>query len=212
VARTQLTSANVRQMNFLAHLLLAGDDEGLRLGAMLGDFVRGDLDNAAIPDAVRKGILLHRHIDQYIDSLDEVALLRQRFESPFRRYSGIIIDLALDHELALRWENHSGVSLRQFDRDVRDMLARHDALLPEGLRSFMRYADRRGLFAAYRDEAEILFSLHGVGRRLSRPNPLHRVEEVWTEIKPATSRAFSAIFSQVQQSVSDWCKNYQTGQ
>ena len=25
-------------MNFLAHLVLAGDDDGLRLGAMLGDF------------------------------------------------------------------------------------------------------------------------------------------------------------------------------
>ncbi len=191
-------------MNFLAHLLLAGDDEGLRLGAMLGDFIRGHVENSCIPDTVRRGVLLHRHIDQFIDSLTEVAHLRKQFEPPFRRYSGIIIDLAFDHELALHWEEYATVTLEQFDRDVRDMLARHQAILPEDLLALMRYADRRGLFAAYRDEAEIIFSLQGIGRRLSRANPLHRVAEIWSGMKPALGQAFTTVFPQVQQAVSVW--------
>jgi len=194
-------------MNFLAHLLLAGDDEGLRLGAMLGDFVRGKRVLETFPEDVRLGIELHRHIDQFTDSSPDIANLRRYFPAPFRRYSGIIIDLAYDHELARRWENYSKQSLESFDRDVRLMLARHDALLPDRLRGFMRYADRRGLFASYRDETEILLSLAGIGTRLSRPNPLDRVEEIWPELAPRFSASFKYVFIQIQSEVADWLKS-----
>jgi acyl carrier protein phosphodiesterase len=191
-------------MNFLAHLLLAGNDEGLRLGAMLGDFVRGRPENTRIPLDARRGVVLHRHIDQYIDALPQVADLRSQFDSPFRRYSGIIIDLAFDHELTLRWDQYSDISLEQFDLDVRGLLSKHEAWLPEKLISFMRYADQHKLFSSYRDEAEILISLRGIGTRLSRANPLHRVGEIWDDVKPALSEGFEAVFPLVQLEVSDW--------
>jgi len=200
------TSVKVRAMNFLAHLLLAGDDEGLRLGAMLGDFVRGNPRNLNLPAETHKGILLHRFIDQHIDSLPEASHLREQFLPPFRRYAGIIIDLAFDHELALRWAEYSSCTLEQFDSEVRELLARHQEILPKELQAFMRYADKRGLFATYREENEILFSLHGLGRRLSRSNPLHRVGEIWHELKPALSGGFASVFPRMQQDVAAWLR------
>lgn len=197
-------------MNFLAHLVLAGDDEALRLGALLGDFVRGRAALAAFAPAVRHGILLHRHIDAYTDGLPEIAALREWFSSPFRRYAGIIIDLAIDHELARRWRDHHEQPLAEFDRDVRRMLARHEGVLPVRLRRFMDYADRRGLFATYRDHAEVLHSLRGIGRRLSRPNPLHRAEEIWPELQPLLAANFSAIFRQAQSDVAAWLNSRST--
>lgn len=197
-------SVMVRAMNFLAHLYLAGDDEGLRLGAMLGDFVRGNVADMPLPRQVLRGILLHRHIDQYIDSLPEVAALRERFAAPFRRYAGIIIDLAFDHELAAHWNAWSSVTLEDFDREIRRLLDEHAESVPETLRRFMKYADRRGLFAAYRDESEILYSLRGVGTRLSKPNPLHRVGEIWPELRPWCGECFNRVFPQVQKRVGDW--------
>jgi acyl carrier protein phosphodiesterase len=197
-------------MNFLAHLYLAGDSEGLRLGAMLGDFIRGRQAMAAFPPEVRTGIELHRHIDQFVDSLPDVANLRKRFPKPFRRYSGIIIDLAYDRELALKWDQYSGESLEQFDQQVRLLLAANEEYIPDGLRGFMNYADKRGLFAAYRSKSEILHSLKGVGTRLSRPNPLHRVDEIWDELAPRFSSSFELVFLQVQSGVADWLKSRST--
>ena len=194
-------------MNFLAHLLLAGDSEPLRLGAMLGDFVRGSADLEPFSPGIRDGIRLHRHIDAQTDALDEIVTLRSWFAPPFRRYAGIIIDLALDHELARNWHHHSPIALERFDRDVRDMLARHDEIIPERLRRFMDYADRRGLFAAYRDENEILHSLRGIGRRLTRPNPLHRVGEIWSDFEPLAAANFAAVFLQIQSEVAEWLKS-----
>jgi acyl carrier protein phosphodiesterase len=197
-------------MNFLAHLLLAGDDDGLRLGAMLGDFVRGRHALDAYPGDVRLGIELHRHTDQFFDSLPDVVNLRRSFPASFRRYSGIMIDLAYDHELAMRWKNYSSQSLEDFDQEVRDLLVKSDRLLPDRLRQFMGYADRRGLFAAYREKSEIMYSLRGVGSRLSRPNPLHRAEEIWDELAPRFSASFETVFRQVQSDVPEWLKSRST--
>ena len=65
-------------MNHLAHALLAGDDEGLRLGGLMGDFVHGQPD-PALPERVIAGIRLHRAIDVYTDSHPEVAQARARW-------------------------------------------------------------------------------------------------------------------------------------
>ena len=191
-------------MNFLSHLWLAGDDESLMLGAMLGDFVRGRKVLESYPDGVRRGIQLHRFIDYSVDALPDVGNLRTYFEKPFRRYSGIIIDLAYDHELAKRWETYSNEPLEDFDLRIRDILARHNEIVPRGLRRFMHYADRRGLFAAYRNKSEILLSLAGIGTRLSRPNPLHRVDEIWDDLQPRFTASFDSVFRQVNSAVTEW--------
>ena len=197
-------------MNYLAHLVLAGDDENLRLGALLGDFVRGGEALAAFSPEVRTGILLHRHIDVYTDALPDVMALREWFPDEFRRYAGIVIDLAFDHELTRHWEMTGGQTLESFDAGVRDMLARRAAEVPAGLRRFMDYADRRGLFAAYRESAEVLHSLRGIGRRLSRPNPLHRIGEIWEDFEPRVRMGFEPVFGTVQSEVAAWLKSIST--
>lgn len=197
-------------MNFLAHLHLAGDDEALRLGALLGDFVRGRDQLQQFDPPLRRGILLHRHIDAFLDSVPRFQALREQFKPPFRRYCGIIIDLGLDHELAKHWSDFSDISLTDFDRGVRTMLARHSELLPPGLVRFMAYADRRRLFAAYVDAEEVLYSLRGIGTRLSHENPLHRVDEIWDQFEPALRAAFRPIMASVQSEVADWLKSKST--
>jgi acyl carrier protein phosphodiesterase len=110
----------------------------------------------------------------------------------------------------VRWSEYSDESLEEFDRGVRDLLARNEALVPEELSRFMRYADRRGLFAAYRYESEILHSFSGIGRRFSKANPMHRVNEIWSELKPLFAASFPFVFRQVQREVADWLNSKST--
>jgi len=194
-------------MNFLGHLVLAGTDENLSLGAMLGDFVRGRVALQAFPAPVQKGILLHRHIDAFTDSRPEVAALRSWFPADFRRYAGIIIDLGFDHLLARDWDARvTSWTLEENDIVMRGVLARHEELIPPGLWRFMEYADRRGLLAAYRDKSEVLHSLRGVGKRLSRPNPLHRAHEIWDPFEMRLRGCFDTVFSAVEADVNRWLR------
>ena len=197
-------------MNFLAHLQLAGDDDGLRLGALLGDFIKGKRVLRKYPQAVQAGIKLHRFIDTTTDEQEAVVDLRRKIQKPFRRYAGIIIDMALDHELARRWHQYSEISLESFDIGVRELLSLNETFVPKRLHSFMDYADSRGLFASYLNEDEVLRSLVGVGRRFLRPNPLHRVDEIWTELRPAFSECFEQAFPAIQSDVADWLKSRST--
>ena len=180
------------------------------MGALLGDFVRGRAALEAYPQPVREGIRMHRQIDSFIDTVPQFAQLRSGIEAPFRRYAGIILDLGFDHELARRWPEFNAQPLVEFDRDVRDLLARNDGLVPDGLARFMAYADRRGLFAAYARPEEILHSLRGIGRRLSRRNPLHRVAEIWDGLEPRLAQAFEPVLGAVQSEVGAWLKSRST--
>ena len=197
-------------MNFLAHLYLAQGDEDLMLGAFLGDFVRGQRAFWSYRKGIRDGISLHRRIDKFTDQSQQVKSLRRKFPPEFRRYSGIVIDLAFDHELARNWSKYSSCDLREFDLEVRDVLSRHASQTPEKLKRFMAYADRRGLFANYRHENEMLFSLSGLGRRLKRANPLHRVGEIWPDLNQDIHDSFVSFFPEIQSQVAAWRKRRST--
>ena len=69
-------------MNHLAHALLAGDDEALQLGGLLGDFVRGQPDPAQFPPRVIRGIRLHRAIDGYTDAHPAVLAAKAQLPPP----------------------------------------------------------------------------------------------------------------------------------
>jgi acyl carrier protein phosphodiesterase len=191
-------------MNFLAHLCLANGDSGLMLGGLFGDFVRGRRALKNYPEPVRQGIVLHRYIDHCTDHSAVVKKLRQSFPRKYRRYAGIMIDLAFDHELSVNWWRYMPGSLERFDVEIRDLLRDNMDLVPEGLTSFMRYADRHGLFTAYRETDIILYALAGVGTRLSRPNPLHHAAEIWPEFAPKFKTAFREFFPEIQSEVMEW--------
>ena len=191
-------------MNYLAHAFLPREDDDLVLGGMLGDHVRGLRALVGYPFRIRQGIRLHRYIDRMTDAHPQVKDLLRVFPDPFRRYAGIIVDLAFDHELARHWERYSDQSLERFDEHLRSLLTAHERLVPPALKRFMAYADSRGLFEAYREESEMLHSLAGVGRRLRRANPLGEVAMIWPQVKGPCAETFEAIFPMIQSDVDAW--------
>jgi acyl carrier protein phosphodiesterase len=158
-------------MNLLAHALLAGDDDNVRVGSMIGDFVRGAID-PALRDGVREGIALHRAVDAYTDAHAEVVAARALFEPPYRRYAGILLDVWFDHLLARDWPRHATGSLHAFSREVQALLRQRAAELPPRMRGFAAYLHRNDLPEAYRERAMIGDVLRGLSQRLSRENPL----------------------------------------
>jgi acyl carrier protein phosphodiesterase len=197
-------------MNFLAHLCLANGDSGLMLGGLFGDFVRGRRALRAFPESVRQGIVLHRYIDKTTDNSVEVKKLRSMFPREYRRYAGIIIDLAFDHELAKNWWRYMPGSLERFDLEIRDLLHDNADMVPERLTLFMDYADRHGLFTGYREKDTTLYALAGLGTRLKRPNPLHRVADIWPDMAPHIKTSFRQFFPKIQSDVLDWRERMST--
>ncbi|WP_266170266.1 ACP phosphodiesterase [Dyella subtropica] len=191
-------------MNHLAHALLAGDDEGLRLGGLMGDFVHGRPDPERFPARVIDGIRLHRAIDVFTDAHPEVVAARALLPAPYRRYGGILLDMWFDHDLARDFSRWSAQPLDVYSDELRDLLHRHDALLPEGLRGFRGYMDAHDLPAGYADRVEMERAFRGLSGRLRRENPVASAMPVLIERDEPLQVHFEAFFPQLQEFARAW--------
>lgn len=190
-------------MNHLAHTLLAGDDEWLRLGGLMGDFVHGQPD-PALPPRLVAGIRLHRAIDAYTDSHAQVCEARALFPVPYRRYAGILLDMWFDHLLARDFARLGPQPLGAYSAELRALLRRHDALLPPALRRFRAYMERHDLPAGYADAAVLGLALRGIGQRLSRANPLDSALPLLQSLDAPLQRHFEALWPALERFARRW--------
>jgi acyl carrier protein phosphodiesterase len=158
-------------MNYLAHLYLAGSEPEALLGALMGDFVKGVLDQR-YPAAVTRALALHRRIDTFTDAHPVTAASRARISPERRRFAGVIVDLSYDHFLARHWDEHAREPLDAFTDRVYALLAQHHALLPERLRSIAPRMAQANWLASYARVESIHATLDHMSLRLKRENRL----------------------------------------
>ena len=190
-------------LNYLAHAWLAAPGDEWIVGAFLGDHVRGDRWQH-FPQPIAHSILLHRHLDGWLDDTPEWAALRSSFDPPFRRYAGILLDLAFDHLLARDWSRYGEGGLDAFCDECHRVMETHWSILPDSLRRFMRYAEAYEVLRGYGQPVVVARALAGIGGRLSRSNPLDRA---WPEVESrldAISQGFHALWPQLEQQARDW--------
>jgi len=183
-------------MNHLAHAFLAGANDDILLGGLLGDFWRGAPDRHW-PAAVRAGVVLHRKIDVYTDSHAEVAGARALFAPPLRRYAGILLDVYFDHLLAAEWPRHGGEPLADLSARAGRLLQANRHWLPPRLNRFADYFDQAGLFASYAERDMIERVLGGIGRRLKHDNPLATAGPALWRRDAELRAAFARFFPQL---------------
>lgn len=192
------------RLNHLAHALLAGDDEALRLGGLLGDFVHGHPDAAIFPARVIVGIRLHRAIDTYTDAHPVVLAAKAQLPSPYRRYAGILLDMWFDHCLAQDFSRWHGSPLAAYSLALRGELRRNEPLLPPALLQFLGYMEANDLPAGYAELAVLERALMGIGRRLRRANPLDGALPILLDRQHVLQHHFERFYPQLQAFVRDW--------
>ena len=165
-------------MNYLAHLFLAeGSPESL-IGSILGDFVKGAIEDQ-YSQGVRRGIELHRKIDAYTDS-HEITLASRNLFSPLRRrFAGIIVDLCYDHFLYRHWSKFAEVKLDEFVSHVYDILRAHGAILPERLQAMIPVMIREDWLGSYQDLQGVELAMKRLSKRITRGDRLlGAIEEI----------------------------------
>lgn len=164
-----------RPMNYLAHALLAGPLATDRIGAIIGDFVKGPLSPrpAGLSAALVDGVMLHRRIDSFADRHPAFIRSRMRVSADRRRVGGIMVDLFYDHFLARHWAQFSIQPLHAFTAETYQLIARHTDPLPaDFLPVFERMASHDWL-ASYHDSSNVALALDRMSRfRLRQPNTL----------------------------------------
>ena len=158
-------------MNYLAHLYLAGPDPELRLGGLMGDFVKGPLDARYSPGIIA-GLRLHRSIDSLAATSPYCRASRQRLHPRFGHTRAVLVDIFYDHFLAAHWHEFHPQPLTVFAADTYRLLREHHALLPEGLARIAPRMAELDWLSSYRDRASVTIALERIATRLSRPTAL----------------------------------------
>jgi acyl carrier protein phosphodiesterase len=188
-------------MNHLAHAVLAGDDPARIVGGLLGDFWRGSLP-PDWPAPVAAGVRLHRHIDSYTDAHPATCDARARFEPPFRRYAGILLDVWFDHLLAVRLDADG--TLRTRLASIYAALAEDAEWWPPPFRIFasrLRLCDGLG---AYRDRDHLSMVLERIAARLTRANPVGIALPALEALEAPLARDFDALWADLCAATASW--------
>ena len=183
-------------MNHLAHFHLSDGDNGLIIGALLGDHVKGLL-KGDYPASWEAGIRLHRSIDAFTDRHPENRQAQQLFEPEYRRYAGIMLDVLFDHFLNRHWETFHHQSLAEFTQQVYQVI--NSNRLPEPADRQAANLERYDVLLSYQHWQTIEVVLERIGQRLKRKNPLAQSAEQLQQHYPALERLFLSFYPQLQQ-------------
>ncbi|MRR53787.1 MAG: DUF479 domain-containing protein [Deltaproteobacteria bacterium] len=158
-------------MNHLMHLFLSGNDPEILVGNLMGDFVKGRLDER-FPPGIRRGLKIHRKIDSFAAGNEHFLRSKHCIDLRYGHFRAVLVDIFYDHFLARNWNDYSPLSLEEFLGNSHQTLARFEDQLPPRLQELVPRMFSRHWLIAYREPAGIETALRRMSERLARQNPL----------------------------------------
>ncbi len=185
-------------MNFLAHIYLSGDDEGITIGNFIADGIKGR-KYEKYPSKIRKGILLHRAIDSYTDSHLTVKQSTKRLHKNYGHYSGVIVDILYDHFLAKNWKKYHTTPLDEYVENFYELLRTNFEVLPTRIQRMMPYmiSDNWLLsYASIQGISKILSQMNMRTKGVSKMNfAVLELEEYYTEFEAEFTEFFDELIT-----------------
>tara|TARA_B100001109_G_C18807517_1_gene448021 strand:+ start:53 stop:637 length:585 start_codon:yes stop_codon:yes gene_type:complete len=151
-------------LNYLAHIFLSGNNDLLKVGNFLGDFVRSK-DQKKYSTEIQKGIKLHHYIDHYTDTHATVKKSKIRLRPQFGHYAPVIVDMYYDHLLALNWSQFSKIKLENFTNHFYNLADKNKLIFPKKAHHILYYMKRDNWLCEYRTLKGIDKALTGMSRR-----------------------------------------------
>ena len=152
-------------MNLLAHAYLSFNRPGILSGNMISDYVKGK-KKFDYPEAIQKGMTLHRAIDDFTDHHPATQEARQYFKAGYRLYAGAFVDVLYDHFLA----NDTGqfkdsIALNLFCQATYKELQQNSMLYPIKFQQSLPYMQTQNWLYNYRYRTGIEKGFEGLVRR-----------------------------------------------
>jgi acyl carrier protein phosphodiesterase len=168
-------------MNFLGHIYLSGNDLHIQLGNLMADGLRSK-DFEKYPERVQLGIALHHKIDAYTDAHPAVKEAVELLKQKQGRYASVLIDIFIDHYLALHWQQYHSIPLSLFAQDFYAKTKKLDFELPKHTAHMLFYMEKYNWLEAYAYQEGLIQVMQGMSRRANFKNKIaESVAHFWKD-------------------------------
>jgi len=185
-------------MNFLAHIYLSGDNEGLIIGNFMADGIKGK-KYKKYPCQIQNGILLHREIDSFTDQHPVVRKSTARLHKKYGRYSGVIVDILYDHFLAKNWNTYHEQPLDEYIQDFYKLLRLNFDVLTSRIQLMMPYMISDNWLLSYATVSGISKILVQMNRRTKNASKMNlaviELEEYYSEFEEEFTSFFTELMT-----------------
>ncbi|HKL67272.1 MAG: ACP phosphodiesterase [Bacteroidales bacterium] len=156
-------------MNVLAHIYLSGDSDEIIIGNYIGDYVKGR-DYLKYPELVKKGIILHRHIDDFTDRHPVVHRSKMVFTRKYHKYAGVVTDILYDHYLTKEWDTFSRRPLESITYQFYRAMVNNYDILPPKVKDRFPFFIINNWIESYKTSKGLRQVFNALSRRTSLPN------------------------------------------
>lgn len=184
-------------MNFLAHAYLSFGHDGILVGNLAADFIKGK-EIQRYDKEILIGILLHREIDSFTDSHPLVKAGQSYLRPRFRHYSTVITDIFFDYFLGKNWERYSEIPLESFANQTYQTIDQHLYLLPDTFKNMFVWMKSQNWLYHYREIEGIQKALNGLSRRTTFDSKMNEAPEVLLEKEEEFEVIFFAFFKELE--------------
>ena len=208
-------------MNFLCHseiaLFVAEETHlahsavnGLLAGAVLGDFLKGPIQDSWDRE-LSLGIKLHRKVDAISNQHTMFKSAFSRFPKKIRRIAPILIDIISDFFLATHWSSYQKVQIETLADMCHFALGTHTNEFDAGssAKKFVTYMKEEELLRNSSDWNRIERTTQSVIRRLDRQDDLSEVLQAMTANQEVLLEDFKAYYPQIRQDALEWLSRAQ---
>ncbi|MCD6063825.1 MAG: hypothetical protein K0R82_1736 [Flavipsychrobacter sp.] len=167
-------------MNYLGHAVLSFGDAEILTGNMMGDHVKGKLALDKFPDGIKKGLMLHRKIDQFADVHPATLRAKLWFREDYGLYAAPLMDTLFDHFLANDAKHfNSEKDLLEFSLQTYKTLEQNSQWFPETFAAYFPYMQQHNWLYGYRTLPGIQRSMGGLHRRAKYMPPVDKAYEIF---------------------------------
>jgi acyl carrier protein phosphodiesterase len=167
-------------MNYLGHAFLSFGDSDILTGNMIADHVKGKAALGQFPEGIRRGIILHRQIDERADTHPATMRAKLLFREHYGLYAGPIMDTLYDHFLANDPKYFAGENaLRGFSQNVYSQLEGNEQYFPLKFAAYFAHMKQHDWLYNYRTVKGMERSLSGLAKRALYMAPIDKAYEIF---------------------------------
>jgi acyl carrier protein phosphodiesterase len=197
-------------LNFLAHIYLSGENDDIKIGNFLGDFVKGRLNkitNSQYSQGVINGMALHREIDFFTDNHPIVRQSIDRLQPNYHKFSGIVVDMFYDHILAKNFHKYSDISLEKYAGNFYNLLEKRQSEIPKPMERMVKSMVTKNWLLGYKTYEGIEWALTGISKRLSFESGIENATQELRKDYFLYEAEFEQFFPQIIQNSSRFLTN-----